>query len=237
MINQNSPFHNLEVEENPVLEVSAQEKTLQQDLELHMQHFRELPESADPLEKARLMLDIAECHLGLDEPKEAHDWAKPCIQTFIKSEQWQLAVDTCDIIYNCNQHDSLIALGNGIWLAVTFPIDPNASIQLLHHIVDETPDDSDGAAVAAMLAHYLAETRSTEKDHQNLTFLTSQILAQVAKRHRGIEDEQTLQTWIKMYELDEIDKLLSKMALILDTIVGANWWYDRDDIRSRLPVN
>ena len=40
-----------------------------------------------------------------------------------------------------------------------------------------------------------------------------------------------------MYELDDIEKLLPRMALILDAIVEDNWWYDRDAIRSRLPVN
>ncbi len=237
MSNIDSPFHGLEVEENPVLEVTAQEKTLQQDLEQHLQHFNALPEQCDPVEKSRLMLDIAECYLGLDQPDEAHHWAHQCIQPLIQHEQWPLLVDACDIIYNCGKDDALAALGNGIWLSVTFPIDPNISIQLLHHIVDETPDDSDGAAVAAMLAHYLAETRSSDKDHKNLTFLTNQVVTQVAKRHRNIEDEKTLQTWIKMYQLDEIDQLLPKMAIILDTIVDNNWWYDRDEIRSRLPLN
>ena len=237
MANEDSPFYGLQVEDNPVLEVTAQEHTLQQNLDQHMQHFNALPENSDALEKAKLMLDIAECHLGLDQLLEAHDWATKTFQTFIDNSEWQLAVDSCDIIYNSNQDDSLIALGNGIWLAVTFPVDPNISVQMLHHIVDETPDDSDGAAVAAMLAHYLAETRSSEQEHKNLTFLTSQITAQVAKRHRNISDEKSIQTWIKMYELDDVTKLLPKMALILDTIVGANWWYDRDEIRSRLPIN
>lgn len=237
MSKQDSPFAGLQVDDNPVLEVSAQEHSLQQDLDLHMRHYTALPENSDDLEKAKLMLDIAECHLGLDQQKEAHQWAHRCFQTFIQHQHWQLAVDSCDIIYNSNQQDSLIALGNGIWLAVTFPIDPNSSIQMLHHVVDETPDDSDGAAVAAMLAHYLAETRSSDKDHKNLTFVTNQIIAQVAKRHRGIDDAKTIQTWIKMYELDDIQKLLPKMAVILDTIVAGNWWYDRDEIRSKLPVN
>ena len=88
-----------------------------------------------------------------------------------------------------------------------------------------------------MLAHYLAETRSNEADHANLTFLTSQIIAQVAKRHRGIEDEATLQTWIQMYELDDIEALLPRMAVILDTIVEDEWWFDRDKIRATLPLN
>ncbi len=237
MATQDSPFHGLQIEDNPVLEVTPQEQTLQQNLEQYMQHYRALPANADELEKAILMLDIAECHLGLDELVEAHDWAKKTFDTFVKHDDWQHAVDCCDILYNCNQPDSLIALGNGIWLAVTFPIDPTVSVQMLHHIVDETPDDSDGAAVAAMLAHYLAETRADDKVHENLTFITNQIIAQVAKRHRGIDDEKTIQTWIKMYELDDISSLLSKIALILDTIVAEQWWYDRDEIRSRLPVN
>ena len=237
MANTDSPFHGLEVEDNPVLEVTAQEHTLQQDLDQYMSHFNALAENSDELEKAKLMLDIAECHLGLDQQQQAHDWAEKTFQIFVDNDDWQLAVDCCDIIYNSNQNDSLIALGNGIWLAVTFPVDPNVSVQMLHHIVDETPDDSDGAAVAAMLAHYLAETRANDKDYKNLTFLTNQITAQVAKRHRNISDEATMQTWIKMYELDDVSKLLPKMALILDTIVGENWWYDRDEIRSRLPIN
>jgi hypothetical protein len=236
-MNENSPFHGLKVDDNPVLEVTPQEQTLQQDLEIHLQHYNALPRDCEPLEKARLQLDIAECYLGLDQQQQAHDWAIQTIDPFIRNEQWQLCVDACDIIYNCSLDDALVALGNGIWLAVTFPIDAALSVQMLHHVVDETPDDSDGAAVAAMLAHYLAETRASEREHQNLTFLTNQILIQVAKRHRGIEDEKTLQTWIQMYELDDISKLLPKMALILDTIVGDNWWYDRDLIRSHLPVN
>lgn len=237
MTDPDSPFHNLNIADNPVLEVSAQEQTLQQDLDSHLQHYNALPLDCDAVEKAHLMLDIAECYLGLDQKPEAHDWATQTIDTFIQNHQWQFAVDACDIIYNSEQDDALIALGNGIWLAVTFPIDANISVQMLHHIVDETPDDSDGGPVAAMLAHYLAETRSNEQDRRNLTFLTNQIIAQVAKRHRGIEDQATLQTWIKMYELDDIDTLLPHMALILDTIVGDNWWYDRDFIRSQLPVN
>ena len=237
MSKPDSPFQGLEIEDNPVLEISAQEAALQQDLESHMLHYRALPETCDPIEKSKLMLDIAECHLGLDEKQQAHEWAKGGLPALLDREEWSLAVDACDIIYNCGLEDALVALGNGIWLAVTFPIDPNSTVQMLHHIVDETPDDSDGAAVAAMLAHYLAETRANEKDHNNLTFLTSQIVAQVAKRHRGIEDEQTLQTWIQMYQLDDIKQLLPRMAVILETIVEDNWWYDRDDIRSRLPVN
>ncbi len=60
MAHQNSPFSGLEVKDNPVLEVSAQEQTLQQELDLHMQHFHTLPEDCDEFEKARLELDLIE---------------------------------------------------------------------------------------------------------------------------------------------------------------------------------
>jgi len=237
MNQQDSPFDNLVIDDNPVLEVSRSEQTLEADLASHMQHYKELPDNVDPVERARLVLDIAECHLGLDQQIQAHDWCKQVFNDLVKHQQWQLAVDACDIIYNADQEDALSALGNGIWLAVTFPIDANLTVQMLHHIVEETPDDSDGAAVTAMLAHYIAETRAEEKDLENLTFLTNQILAQVAKRHRGIEDQQTIQTWIKMYELDDIRKLLPRLATILDAIVDNDWWYDKDEIRRQLPVN
>lgn len=237
MSTEDSPFQNLKIEDNPVIEVSAQEQTLAQELEQHMQHWNALPADAPEKDKARLMLDIAECHLGLDDKQTAHQWARPTVEVFVEHEEWALAVDACDIVYNCEGDDALVALGNGIWLAVTFPIEPTVTVQMLHHIVDETPDDSDGAAVAAMLAHYIADARAEGKEKENLNFLTTQIIAGVAKRHRGIEDENTLKTWIEMYELDQVDKLLQKMALILDTITGGEWWYDRDAIRERLPVN
>jgi hypothetical protein len=68
-------------------------------------------------------------------------------------------------------------------------------------------------------------------------FLTTQIIARVARRHRGIEDQETLDTWIEMYELNNIEKLFPRLGMILDAIVGPSWWFDRDELRARLPVN
>jgi hypothetical protein len=68
-------------------------------------------------------------------------------------------------------------------------------------------------------------------------FLTTQIIARVARRHRGIEDQETLDTWIEMYELNNTDTLLQRLARMLDAIVGGQWWFDRDELRARLPVN
>ena len=62
------------------------------------------------------------------------------------------------------------------------------------------------AAVAAMTAHYIADLRTEGKEHESLTFLTSQLLAQVAKRHRNIEGEEYLNTWIEILELNDSKK-------------------------------
>jgi len=236
-MSQDSPFKDLNIDQNPVLEVTAQETTLEQELKEHIQHYKELPEQCDPIQKAKLELDMAECYLGLDQKVEAHSWAHQALREFKEHKEWNAVIDACDIIYNCEDKDAIIALGNGIWLAMTFPVDPNITVNLLHHIIDETPDDSDGAAVAAMLAHYIAETRAEDQERANLTFLTTQIIAKVAERHRGIKDQETLNTWITMYELDDTGKLLEKLAIILDAITAKQWWYDRDAIRAELPVN
>ncbi|MBL7003052.1 MAG: hypothetical protein ISR69_03365 [Gammaproteobacteria bacterium] len=237
MAREDSPFHNLSIEENPVLEVTAQEVTLEQELEEHLSHYKELKSDSPAIEKAKLEIDIAECKLGLDLKKEAHEWVHKALPVMLKEKNWESVIDACDIIYNCEEKDGIIALGNAIWLAITFPVDPNITVNLLHHIIEETPDDSDGAAVAAMMAHFIAESRAQAQEKENLTFLTTQIVAKVAERHRGIKDQETLNTWIQMYELDDMPKLLEKLGIILDAITANQWWYDRDMIREELPVN
>jgi hypothetical protein len=109
---------------------------------------------------------------------------------------------------------------------------------MLQHIVDETPDTSDGAAVAAMAAHYIAGLRTEGEERDSLTFFTNQLVASVAKRHRGIEnDPDMIKMWIEILELNDVKELLSRLSLMLDTITGDNWWVDRDALRARLPVN
>jgi hypothetical protein len=104
-------------------------------------------------------------------------------------------------------------------------------------VIDETPDESDGAAVAAMVAHYIAGLRTDGEEKQNLQFLTTQMIARVAKRHRGIEDQETLEVWIEMFKLDDVPELLKRLAVIVDVLVGDKWWFDRDQLRAKLPVH
>ncbi len=212
---------------------------LQQRLKEHLQHLNALPESASAVDRARVELDVAETLEGLNRKQEAWDIARACFDVFVQQESWQDAVEACDVMFLTEQADALAALGNGVWLAVTYPIMPQTSIKMLHHIVDETPDNSDGAAVAAAVAHYIADIRTQGNDHEHdsLTFMTAQVLGKVAKRHRNIEGNEMLNMWMATLELNDPAVILERLAIILDAIVGDKWWYDRDALRAKLPVN
>jgi len=210
---------------------------LEKELDLHRQHLRALSEECNPLDRARVQLGIADTLLGLERAKEAWDLAREIFDVFAQAEVWQEAVECCEIMYQTERDLSIAALGQGVWLAVTYPVEPRTTVTLLHHIVDETPDDSDGGAVAAAMAHYIADLRGEGKQRENLLFLTAQVLATVAKRHRGIDDEEGIKIWLEVLQLNDPDELLPRLAKIIDVMVGDDWWIDRDDLRARLPVN
>ncbi len=206
------------------------------ELVRHRQKLRHLPTQSGNLERARIELEIAQALIGLSRQREGWDSARPLVELFIAEQKFEHAVQACQVLYRADQKLSIAALGQGCWLAVTYPIDPNLSVEMLHNIVDETPDQSDGAAVAAMAAHYIADTRARAQ-HKNLTFLTMQVLAKVAKRHRNIEDEESIKIWVEILELNDIDKLFARLARILDVMTGDEWWFDKDQLRAQLPVN
>lgn len=210
---------------------------IEQQLAEYEAHLAALPETAGMVDRARIYLDIGEALLGLERKREAWQAVRPLVVPLVENEHWQEAVEACDLLYRSEQEDSILALGQGIWLAVTYPIKAQTTVTMLDHVVNETPEDSDGAAVAAMAAHYIAGMRAEGAERESLTFLTTQIIAKVAKRHRGIEDQATLDTWIGMYELNNVEKLFPRLGRIVDAIVGDRWWFDRDELRARLPVN
>jgi hypothetical protein len=220
------------------IDLSESRPSLEALLKEHEQHLAALPADADPVDRARVQLDIAETLLALQRKEESWKIAREVFDTCVAAESWQDAIEACDILFQCEQDESLAALGNGVWLSVTFPVPAQLTVAMLQHIVDETPDDSDGAAVAAMAANYIAELRSEGKEQESLSFFTRQILAGVAKRHRGIEDDpEMIRMWIEILGLNDVQELLSRLAAMLDVIVGDNWWIDRDELRARLPVN
>jgi hypothetical protein len=219
------------------IDLSESRPSLQALLNEHEAHLQALPDDCPPVDRARVQLDIAETLLALLRKEEAWSTGREIFDVFIEQAAWQDAIETCDVLFQCEQAESLAALGNGVWLAVTYPVPAQLTVAMLQHIVDETPDDSDGGAVAAMAANYIVEMRSEGEEQESLAFFTRQILAGVAKRHRGIEEPEMINTWIDILELNDVKELLPRLATILDTIVGDNWWIDRDALRAELPVN
>ena len=212
-------------------------QSLEKQLSLYQQHLAELPASATEIDRARIQLDIAETLLALDRKEEAWSAARACLDVFLNTEQWQEAVESYNVLFQTEQPASLAALGQGVWLAVTFPIQADTTIAMLQHIVEETPDDSDGAAVAAMTAHYIADIRTDEDKHHSLTFLTQNILGQVAKRHSNVSTQAELDAWLDKLHLRDPGEFLPRMATVIDVLVEDDWWFDRDELRKKLPVH
>jgi hypothetical protein len=210
-------------------------KEVAKELEKLLQRLENLPEDTPPREHSKTLLDAAEAEVELTQNEAAWDHARKAFDIALEQEAWQQAVEACDLLYRADQPASIAALGNGIWLAVTYPVDPQASYTLMSHFIDETPKDSDGAAVAAMLAHYLAEIRASDEDYENITFLTRNLVASVAQRHGKVKSQQELDLWIERLNLNDSALLLKRMAQILDVVVDGQWWYDRDALRARLP--
>ena len=220
------------------IDLSESRPSLQALLKEHQQHLEALPADCPPVDRGRVQLDIAETLLALLQKQEAWNIAREAFDVFIAEAAWQDAIEACDVLFQCEQPESLAALGNGVWLAITFPVPAQLTVALLQHIIDETPDDSDGAAVAAMAAHYIADLRTEGEAHDSLTFFTNQIVAGVAKRHRGIDnDPEMIKMWIEILELNDVKQLLVRLAALLDAMVGDHGWVDRDALRDQLPVN
>jgi len=216
---------------------STDHTSLAQQLAAYQTQLAQLPADATELEHARVLLDIAETHLAMEQKENAWNIAREAVSTFIEQEQWQLAVEAYNVLFQAEQPASLSALGQGTWLAVTFPIEANTSVAMLQHVVDETPDDSDAGAVAAIAAHYIADIRSDDDKHESLTFLTQNILGKVAKRHSNISTQAELEMWLEKLALKDPQAFLPRLGAIIDAIVEDNWWFDRDTLREKLPVH
>ena len=177
-------------------------------------------------------LELAGVLLELQEGAEAFAQARAALEPALAAADYEAAAAACQAMYRSEQPDSIAALGHGIWLAVACPVDPDLSLQLLRHLVEETPPAADGAAVAAMLGYFLMERRAQGPERERLVFLARQLVAEVAQRHRGIAGEEAIGVWIRMHELDDVDVLLERMGRVLDAITPA-WWFDRDALRRK----
>ncbi|MGB5835357.1 MAG: hypothetical protein WBG92_25680 [Thiohalocapsa sp.] len=208
-------------------------------LESHLQALHEEFASLQRLgaktaEIGELKLQMARALVGLSRGNEAWPLGREALDAFIDAEQIESAADCCDVLFRAEQPESLSALGQGIWLAVTYPIDPELSIELLSHVIDETPDDADGAAVAATTALFIADIRTEGVQRDNLTFFASKMLGDVARRHSGVDSQESFDLWRDRLELREPEKFLVRLRNVVDVLVQENWWFDRAAMQARL---
>ena len=186
---------------------------------------------------AGLLLEESRLLIRLEKMSEAWDVARAAFDLYLAQENWQGAIEACDVLYVSDQPNSLPALGQGIWLAVTFPVDPELTVAMLEHVVEETPDDSDGAAVAAATAHYIVDLRTEGKLREDLSFYTSNLLGTVARRHGNVEKQEAFDFWVRKLELHDPQLFLPRLRNVVDVLVQDEWWFDRDALHARLPVN
>jgi len=203
---------------------------------MQLQHESEqLPAGTDTTQRLKLELDQCYLLLDLERQEEAWDKANTALKQAVTEQLWTQAVEACDVMFQTDHKESIRALAHGIWLGVTFPIDPELSVAMLQHMIDETTDNSDGAAVAATTACYLVDLRAKDEQREELHFFTTQLLGQVAKRHSQVEEKEIFDFWVERLELNEPDKFLPRLAQILDVLTEDNWWFDRDQLRNLIP--
>jgi hypothetical protein len=208
---------------------------LKQQLDDAYQRLNALPAESGDIERAELQLKIGAILVDLERGEEAFDIAKHAFDTFVQHQSWEGAVQACDVMFQADQDDSLAALGQGVWLAVTFPINPELTVNMLSHIVDETPDDSDGGAVAAATARYVVDIRTEGKRRDDLAFFTNNVLGTVARRHSDVQSQEQFDYWVDKLELNDPAKFLPRLRNVIDVLVQENWWVDRDAIWASLP--
>jgi hypothetical protein len=209
-------------------------------LEAHLQALTEqmaqLERShAAPHHRADLHLQMARTLVNLERGAEAWPLGRSAFDSFIAEDQFELAADVCDVLSQTEHPQALAALGQGIWLAVTCPIDPELTVELLSHVIDDTPDNADGAAVAATTALFLADVRAQGRQREDLMFFATQLLGGVARRHSGVETQAQLDAWMDRLELKEPEKFLIRLRNVVDVLVQDDWWFEREALQERLP--
>ena len=212
------------------------EERLRFEQQLHEKNIElALYSAADSLTRARLELDIAEILIWLERKKEAWDIARAAFDAALKKESWQDAVEACNVLYQTEQPQSIPALGMGVWLSVTFPVAAQLTYAMLDHVVSETPDYADGAALAAITARYVIDLRATDEEHGDWSLLANHLIARVAARHSNVEDQKGLDAWMDKLGLRDPQVFMPRLSQVVDAIVGDSWWFERDVLRDKLP--
>lgn len=233
-----TPEDLLELGAEPARFTGGTPTALESHLDILQQELHELRElSATHKAIADVELQIARTLVSLDRGADAWDIGRTAFDIFLIEEDWESAADACEVLFLAGQAQSLAALGQGIWLAVTYPIDPEISLELLSHVVEETPDDSDEAAVAAATAFFLADLRAEGQQRENLLFFAGQLLGSVARRHGGAVTQVEFDRWLERMGLRKPEQFLPHLRALVEALVQDAWWFDHEALQARLPLN
>jgi hypothetical protein len=215
---------------------AASVEALEAQLTAVQERLNENAPQIDAPQWRQLALQEGRLLVALERGSAAWQSGRVCFDRFAAARLWSETIEAARIMFQSGEPDALVALGHGVWLAVTFPVDPELSVALLQDIIEETPDDSDGAAVAAAVAAYVVELRAEGKERESLSFFTNQMLGTVARRHSGIEDQDAFDQWISRLELNDPARFLPRLRNVVDVLVQDDWWIDRDAIQASLPI-
>jgi len=86
-----------------------------------------------------------------------------------------------------------------------------------------------------MAACYITDLRAEDDRHESLSFLARNLLGQVAHRHSNINSQAQLDIWIDKLELRDPDVFLPRLSMMLNIMVGEDWWFDREALRQKMP--
>jgi len=86
-------------------------------------------------------------------------------------------------------------------------------------------------------AHYIADLRLEGEKRDSMMFLTMNMISKVAERHSNVTDQEQMNFWMGKLELNDPARFLPRLGQVIEAIVAEDWWYDRDALRARLPVN
>jgi hypothetical protein len=198
--------------------------------------LREADRGGDLKLRADIELQIARTLVELGRGAEAWAIGRRAFEVFMTAEDFESAADVCDVLFQSEQPGSLCALGQGIWLAVTYPVDPELTVDLLTHVVDETPADTEASAVAAIAALYLVDLRAEGQQREQLMFFVTQILSQVARRHSGVDSQDSFDAWMERLGLRDPNQFLARLRLLVEALVQGDWWFDRTALQAALPA-
>jgi hypothetical protein len=209
-------------------------EALTRKVELIEQRIDQLGTS-DNEQKAELDHQLAQILIELDQGKLAWRKAFPVLEFHLAKQEWEQATVVCGTLFRCNEPDSLAALGHALWLSITFPVNVTLTIAQLQHVINDTPSDSDGAAVAAAVASYVLDLRGSQNKSDDATLAVGQMMNEVARRHGNVDSQEDFDQWFRRLELDQPAKLLVRMRNIIDVLVQDQWWIDRDALQKLIP--